>query len=208
MALASYDDLTALLPDLLTRTDATTALMEGWITLAEARIGRELRVDQMLTRATATLNAEFGTVPTDFAAPKSMRLSSGSKRLLQYLTIEQMTELQTATDGGGDTIAYTRVGGEFWFFPPPGAADDGVELIYYAKIPPLTSADPTNWLMTAYPDLYIRGTMVEAALYYEDQELLGTYSQLFTDSIRAIEAASQRDAMAANINPTPSAFPV
>lgn len=207
MSLSTYSDLIAHIPDLLTRTDATTALIEDWIQLAEARVGRELRVDQMLSRATATLAAEFGTVPTDFAAPRSMRLSGGSRRLLQYLTIEQMTDLQTQ-DGGGETSAYTRVGGEFWFHPPPGPDDDGVELIYYAKIPALTAAAPTNWLLTAYPDLYVRGTMVEAALYFEDDTLLSTYSQLFADSIRAIAAAAKRDAMAANMNPSPSGFVV
>lgn len=207
MAISTYTDLIAHIPALLERQDATTALMEDWIQLAEARVGRELRVDQMLTRATATLNAEFGTVPTDFAAPRSMRLSGGTRRLLQYLTIEQMTDLQTRTDSG-ETTAYTRVGGEFWFHPPPAADDDGVELIYYAKIPALTSGAPTNWLLTEFPDLYVRGTMIEAALYFEDQELLGVYSQLFSESILAIKAAAKRDALAANMNPSPSGFVV
>ena len=201
MSLSTYAGLKTAIAGWLTRTDTDTYVAD-WITLAEARIGRELRVDQILARSASTLTAEFMAVPTNFLAPKSMRLTAGTKRLLQYLTTEQMAVWQSRL-GLGAVQAYSRIGSQFWFYPAP-TASDAVELIYYAAIPALSLTNATNWLLTSHPDAYLRATLLEAALFYEDNELVGTYSKLFSDSIGAISDAAKRDAFASNINPTAS----
>jgi hypothetical protein len=42
------------------------------------------------------------------------------------------------------------------------------KLNYYQKIPVLSGSNPTNWLLTAYPDLYLFGTLAEAELLAKD----------------------------------------
>lgn len=205
MSLTTYAGLQASVAALLTRTDTATYVAD-WITLAEARIGRELRVDQMLARSTASLSSEFMAVPTDFLAAKSMRLTSGTKALLQFMTTEQLT-LAQETPGCTPVKAYARIGGQFWFYPAP-TSGVAVELIYWAAIPALSNANTSNWLLLSAPDAYLRATMMEAALFYEDDTLLGNYAQLFTDSIGAIKAAAVRDGMASNLNTSPSSFTV
>lgn len=205
MSLTTYAGLQAAIGPLIGRTD-TSAYVADWIALAEARIGRELRVDQMLARETATLSAEFGTVPTDFLAPKIMRLTTGCKALLRYLTVDQMATLQqTVTDG--PVSAYARLRNEFWFYPPPSGADQA-ELIYYAAIPALSATNATNWLLTSHPDVYLRASMLEAALFYEDADLAQAYSPLFSDAIGAVKDAAKRDAFAASITMSPSGMVV
>lgn len=210
MSLSTYAGLIARIGDDLERDD-TAALAPDWIVLAEARFNRELRVHQMLKRGTATLNAEFGTQPLDFAGPMSMRLTSGSKRLLQFKTPEQMANY-VAQRPSGETDSYGIVGDEFWFSPVPvlnaDLTGENVELIYYGKIPPLSPTNTTNWLLTAYPDVYLRGALVEAALYYRDPDRLSTQQALFTDAVQRVEAAAKKDMLSANLNPSPSGFVV
>jgi hypothetical protein len=205
MSLTTYAGLQAAIASWFGRSDTAT-LAPDFIALAEARIGRELRVDQMLKRETATITGEFGTVPTDFLAPLSMRLTTGCKPLLRFLTSTQMAALQQ-TGVGGPVQAYSRINGEFWFYPVPGGADQA-ELIYYAAIPALSSANPSNWLLASHPDVYLRGAMLEAALFYEDDDLIPTYSQLFEDAIGAVMDANRRDAQASNLSMTPSGMVV
>jgi hypothetical protein len=205
MTLATYAGLQASIGPLIGRADTGTYVAD-WIALAEARIGRELRVDQMLARETATLSAEFGTVPTDFLAPKVMRLTTGCKSLLRYLTVDQMATLQQA-QASGPVQAYARLRNEFWFYPPPSGSDQA-ELIYYAAIPALSSTNATNWLLTSHPDVYLRATMLEAALFYEDDALAQVYSPLFSDAISEVQGAAKRDALASSLSMSPSGLVV
>lgn len=201
MSIATYSDLQTAISSWLERSDATSYAAD-WITLAEARINRVLRVNRMLTRASATISDEFSAAPSDFAAPLSMRRKTSPYDQLEFLTPEQMANLKTTLPSGNLT-AYALVGTEFWFSPTPSDAED-VELIYYAKVPALSTASPTNWLLTAYPDLYLRGALLEAALFYEDDVEQQKYEGLFRAALEAIYAANLRDQQAATLSPTPS----
>lgn len=199
MALTTYSGLVAAVPDWLTRSDATESLIQQWIALTEARIGRELRVSAMLQRDTATISDEFSSVPTDFLAPHAMRLTGSPYTLLTYRTPVQLAELRWSQPSGNLTD-YARVGNEFWYSPAPSDGQQ-VELTYYAQIPALTSTNTTNWLLTSHPDAYLYGVGLEAGYYFEDQELIGRYGPRFTDAIEAIRSADRRDSLAANIAP-------
>lgn len=201
MSIATYSDLQAAISAWLERSDAATYAAD-WIALAEARINRVLRVNRMLTRASATISDEFSVAPSDFAAPLSMRRKTSPYDQLQFLTPDQMSALR-ATLPSGHLAAYALVGTEFWFAPTPSDAED-VELIYYAKIPALSTTSPTNWLLTAYPDLYLRGALLEAALFYEDDTEQQKYEALFGDALGAIYAAALRDQQASSLTPKPT----
>lgn len=65
MALTTYTALKASVADWLNRTDLTAAIPD-FISLAEAQMERTLRTRQMIVRANASFNAEYGTTPADF----------------------------------------------------------------------------------------------------------------------------------------------
>lgn len=199
MSLTTYAGLVAAVPDWITRTDATEALIQQWIALTEARVGRELRVGRMLQRDTATIADEFSAVPTDFLAPHSLRISGSPYTLLTFRTPAQLADLR-ATQPSGNLTDYALVGQEFWYSPIQ-ATGQAVELIYYAQVPALTSTATTNWLSLNHPDVYLWGACMEAAMYFEDGEMLATYAQRFTDAVEAVRIADRRDAYAVNMAP-------
>jgi len=69
MALTTYTELKASIADWLNRSDLTAAIPD-FISLAEAQMERTLRTRQMIVRANASFNAEYGATPNDFLEVK------------------------------------------------------------------------------------------------------------------------------------------
>jgi hypothetical protein len=202
MALTSYSGLQTAIASWLERSD-TGSYVADWITLAEARINRTLRTERMLRRSSATISDEFSAAPSDFAAPLMMRRKTSPYQRLDFLLPEQMS-VERSLLPSGVLKSYALVGTEFWFAPTPTAAED-VELVYYAAIPALSDGNTTNWLLSAHPDVYLRGALLEAALFYEDDEEAAKYEARFRASLADVMAADMRDRLAVNLTPKPSA---
>lgn len=207
MALNSYSALITAVGDWLERGD-TDALVPDWITLAEAHMNRRLRVNRMITRnATFSVDAEFESVPTDFLAPRSARLTTGDKRLLQFYTPEQMADYKWANDQSGTLWAYAVVGSQFEFAPVPNDTY-AVALTYYAKIPALTVSNTSNWVLANHPDAYLHGCLMYAGIYYQDDTLKNDNATAFSAAMDRIEAEDRTSQFAANPTPTPSQYAV
>jgi hypothetical protein len=75
MALSTYAQLQTSIGDWLNRSDLT-ATIPDFISLAEAQIERTLRTRQMIVRANASFDSQYGAVPADFLETKSLKLTS------------------------------------------------------------------------------------------------------------------------------------
>ena len=75
MALTTYTELKTSIGDWLNRSDLTSVIPD-FISLAEAQIERTLRTRQMIVRANASFDAQYGAVPSDFLETKSLKLTS------------------------------------------------------------------------------------------------------------------------------------
>ena len=195
MSLATFGDLKAAIAAWITRPSSTDADLADWIALCEARLNRELRVSRMLARETTTAADEFIAVPPDFLAARWLRLTGPPYTRLGYRSPEQMAA-RIAEQPCGPPDSYSRVGGEFWLSPAPADPVE-LELLYYAQIPALADASPSNWVLGDFPDAYLHGAVLEAALYFEDTELADRHSGLFAAALEAIRSSDARDAIAA-----------
>jgi hypothetical protein len=180
MAIGTFAELQTALANLTDRSDLTARWPEC-IALCEAQMNRDLRVRQMLVRADAEITDEYSTVPTDFIGVRTFTLDG---RSLTFIDQADIVDLDTAA---GRPIAYSIVGGEIRYYPPP-AGSYTAQLTYWARIPSLSVANPTNWLLTAYPDAYLYGSLVHAAIYLRDGELGSAGGQGYQAAIRAIRA--------------------
>lgn len=204
MSLTTYAGLLAAVGDWLERSDTST-LVPDWIALAEAEMNKGLRVNAMITRATATISDGFSVVPTDFLAPRSAKLYATPFTLLKFLTQEQMADFK-ADLPTGDLVYYTLVGTEFEYGPTPSASSV-VSLTYYQKIPALTSLATSNWVLASHPGAYLHGCLKHAGVYYRDNDLAQTHAQLFDAQLDAIRQTSRGD-LAFNLTPIPSSYAI
>jgi hypothetical protein len=198
MALDTFAGLKATIADYLNRDDLTNVI-PSFITLAEAKFNRKLRVRQMVKRATATLDTQYFAFPSDFLQAKEFQLNTNPITYLQYVTQNQgdygSSNNYIAT---GKPQFYTIIGTQIEVIPTPDTGYTG-ELTYYGKITPLSDSNTSNWLLAYAPDLYLYGALLEATPYLKDDDRLAVWSNLYTNSLGDIEVADQR----ASVSSTP-----
>lgn len=185
MAFANYTDLQASIASWMNRGDLASKIPD-FIQLAEARIARDLRVRKML--ATVTLATTAGgsvALPDGFLDFKSMTLNGSP---LEYMTPEQM-----AYQYGTLSMLpsnYTIDGANVVFGPAPDGAYS-VPARYYKRIAPL-SVEPTNWLLTEAPNLYLHGALIEGYIFIKNTKEVGEQGALFQATVDALHLADAR----------------
>jgi hypothetical protein len=193
MALTTYAELKTSVGDWLNRTDLAAAISD-FVSLAEAQIERQLRTRQMIVRANATFAAaaEYGTVPDDFLETKSIKLDTNPITYLSFQTIDAMDQLSNTTYlSSGKPLYFSVVGSQFRLLPIPDG-EYTAELVYYAKLAKLSNTNTTNWLLTQAPDVYLYGSLLQAAPYLQDDARITVWSSLYQAGLDQLQIADDR----------------
>jgi hypothetical protein len=192
MALSTYSELKSSVGDWLNRTDLTSAIPD-FISLAEAQIERKLRTRQMIVRANATISTEYGLVPSDFLEVKSLKLQTNPVTPLQFETIDALDSLQSQYPSASKPRFFSIVGSQIRTIPVPDS-DYTAELTYYAKLTKLSSTVDSNWLLTAAPDVYLYGALLQAAPYLKDDARISVWATMYTSAMEDLQVADDRGA--------------
>lgn len=190
MALANYSDLRNAVAGWLHRDDLAASIPD-FIALAEARLNRELRVRQQLTSATlATVAAtQAVALPTDWRHFHRVRLVAPD-RPLTMLPGADFAALYRLSDTGAPRN-YTIEGASLLLGPVPDAVYN-IEAVYYAAIPALSDAEPTNWLLTDWPSLYLYAALAEAAPFSGADARRAMWESMYAADLAAATAADRR----------------
>jgi hypothetical protein len=193
MALTTYTELKTSIGDWLNRSDLTTAIPD-FISLAEAQIERTLRTRQMIVRANASFDAQYGAVPSDFLETKSLKLTSTNPQTpLQFLSIDALDNEAANYTASGKPKFFGVVGGQFRIVPTPDS-NYTTELTYYAKLTKLSSSVASNWLLASSPDIYLYGALLQAAPYLQDDARIQTWATLYERALNDLQTADDRGA--------------
>lgn len=174
MPLATYTDLKTSIADWLNRDDLAGAI-PTFITLAEAKINRELRIGAMESIISANL-----TVGGSLSLPSAyvqMRRIVVNNNVLTQLSPEQLRErYESATRG--EPKYYAIIGTNVHFGPVPDSTYS-YELVIYSRFTALSASNETNWLTTNAPDLLLYGALVEAAPYIQEDDRVPMWQAMF-----------------------------
>lgn len=202
MAIATYSDLITAVTEWLSRSGDTTliARIPDWITLAEAKFNRELRLIQMEKRATVSVNIssaepEFISLPSDFHTMRRLRVSSVTgKPPLQFMTGSQADVYRSQSGNvNGQPVFFTMLDTEIELLPTPDM-NYTLEMVYRRTIPALTASNTTNFLLTLAPDLYLYGTLLESAPYIQQDERIQTWALGVTTALDGLTRLSRDQA--------------
>lgn len=163
------------------------------ILLAESRFNRTLRARQMEKRGTFSITGEYVTMPNDFLEFRAGYINTSPRKTLQYLSPQEQDGMTSGYNGtiyDSSPVYFSVVGDSFRFTPAPSSATDAV-ITYYAAIPPL-SLNATNWLLTAYPDAYLYGAIVQGSGYIQDDPRVPGIKALYDEVITQIMYATSR----------------
>lgn len=190
MALATYTNLLAAAATWLARSDLTSSIPD-FVTLAQARINRQVRVQAMETKsASFSITGEYVAVPTDFLEAKHFYITSVSPRQsLKYLDEESMTDEYSTSD---QPKYFGVVGSNFRFAPVPNATYTAT-LIYYAKPATLVaSTQETNSLFPTHADLFLYATLLEAAPFLADDSRIMVWKGGYDEALANINGQAKR----------------
>lgn len=187
MSLSNRTELLEAMADWLNRVGSpeVAARAPDFITLCEARLNRDpnFLVRQMVKRATANLSEGYLTLPSDFrqAMQVQVNVPNGKPRPLHYVNRDQADEYNADTTLKAP-VYFTITGSELEVVPYTEAELE-VELAYYAKVPALTEAAPTNWLLAEWPDIYLYGSLIHSAPYLRDDERVGVWTTAYGTAV-------------------------
>lgn len=191
MAITNYTDLQSAIADFLNRDDLA-ATIPTFISLAEADINRTVRHWRMEKRSTAELDTQYSAIPADFLEVIRFYITSNDTRPLELISQAELLDRKYRNlDTSGKPAYYAITAGEIEVYPVPDGTYD-VELYYYARTPALSVSEPTNWLLTYFPDAYLYSALVHSAPYLQEDSRIQTWAALQQNAINAINAESEK----------------
>ena len=196
MALGTFTELKDALADWLDRSDLMDRIPD-FITLAEARLNRDVRIRPMEVRSSmeTTAGQRYFNLPGGYLQMRNMQINSNPITPLEYITPEMLDRLY-GSDTTGKPKAYTLIGDEIQLAPIPDS-DYTVEMAFYEKFTALgdgTSGTVTsNWLTTNAPDVLLYGALLEAEPFIKNDERIALWLNAYNGAVKKIQDADARD---------------
>jgi hypothetical protein len=189
MSFATYSDLKTSIAGYLARSDLTNQIPD-FITFAENRLRRELRVRQMLKSVTtATVSGDATVeVPSDFLQIRDFVVLTNPIQPLSYSSPSTLSNDPRASEVGVPK-SYTILANEFLMAPPP----DGVytlRLLYYYAPAYLSSSNTSNVFLNVAPDALLYAALLEAEPYLMNDGRVNTWGSMYD---RAISSLTKSD---------------
>lgn len=189
MAFDTYTDLQAEIASWLNRADLA-ANITSFIRLAEAHFDTVLRIRDQVEAVTVASVDGTAPLPADLAEIITLFDATRGKRLeyvppADALAAEQMGATQQATG------FYTVVGNSIRLVPRlEGNAT--LSLAYYARVPKLGAAQPSNWLLERAPHLYLYGSLVHSAPFLKDDARVAVWADFYQRGLDDLRLDNER----------------
>ena len=185
MSLSTYSDLQTSIANYLARSDLTS-IIPDFITLAENRLRRELRIRQMLKSVTTSTVSGDATVevPSDFLEVRDFVVQTNPLTPLSYSSPSSLSNDPRASQVGVPK-SYTILANDFLLSPVP----DGVytaRLLYYAAPAYLSGANTSNVFLNVAPDGLLYGALVEAEPYLMNDARINTWGSMYDRAISSL----------------------
>ena len=192
MAISNYTELQTAVANWLDRDDLTDRIPE-FISLAEARFNRVLRLRSMETKQTASTVAGQRNLalPTNYIQMRNFQVNSSPLTTLSYVTPEIYDRVWGGSTSGTPKF-YTILANEVSFGPIPGSVME-VEMLFYKKFDNLSVSTTTNWLITNAPDIYLYGSMLEAEPFIMNDERVPLWAQALQQGISDLQEQDNKD---------------
>lgn len=183
MSLSTYAGLRVAIANVLKRSDLVADIPD-LITLAEAQMNQRLDLRQQDTTTTIATVAGTATVtlPSGVIAIRALQITSPTPYVtLDYVTPEYLREMY-ASAGQSRPEVYTTYGLTAVLAPIP----DGIYTLtatYKSTITALSDSNTTNFVLTAYPDVYLYGALANAGPYINDPARVSVWQASFERAI-------------------------
>ena len=193
MAIGTFAQLKTATANWLDRSDLTDRIPE-FISLAEARFHRVLRIRDMETVSTA-ISTAAGTreydLPTGFVQMKEFHLTTDPLTPLAYITPEMMSRIQAGSSKSKPQV-FTIIADKVRLGPNPDAVYT-TSMLYYKAFTALSDSATTNDMLTNNPDVYLYGTLLEAEPFIMNDQRVPLWATAFKQALDDIQSQDNKD---------------
>ena len=193
MAIGTFAELKTAAANWLDRSDLTDRIPE-FISLAEARFNRVLRIRDMETVSTA-ISTVAGTreydLPTGFVQMKEFHLTTDPLTPLSYITPEMMSRTQAGSSKSKPQV-FTIIADKVRLGPNPDAVYT-TSMLYYKSFTALSDSATTNDMLTNNPDVYLYGTLLEAEPFIMNDARVPLWLAAFEKAVSDIQNQDNKD---------------
>jgi Sec7-like guanine-nucleotide exchange factor len=187
----TYDELKTNIANFLNRSDLTSQL-DFFIDATEAEFNRRLRVKDMIKRATATADAQYISLPTDWLEAINVQIDSNEFTPLFQQSIESLDVYRKSINNvGNQPVYYALVDNTIELAPTPDTSYT-LQLTYYGTIDALSSSNTTNFISTGYPDAYLYGALKHASIYLMEDDRVALFTQQFEKALEEMRMEQEK----------------
>ena len=190
MAITNYSGLKTSVANYLGRSDLT-AQIPDFITLAEYRLQRNLRIRQMLKTATASTTGGDNTVglPSDFLELRDIYIDARPRFTLSYLSPSAFSRDARAAESGRPNF-YTLRAAEFELAPIPDS-NYSLVMLYFAKPEVLSDSNASNVFLANAPDALLYGALLEAEPYLYNDNRIAIWSNFYNSALESLNVSDE-----------------
>lgn len=192
MALSTFTELSAAIANWLNRTDLTNEIVD-FITLAETKIYRNVRVRAMEKSLSVVIGSGVAVMPSDYLELKHAYIDGSPVQTLERTLLDTVFTKYPTRSSTGKPIFIADNVDNFEFGPYPDSAYT-LKGTYYAKLTALSAANETNWLITDNPDLILFAALIESVSFTGDTQRLTEWAAKYetAEATANLQAKIQR----------------
>lgn len=191
-----YPSLNLVVGEWLGRSDLVNAIPD-FIRNVEVLCNRDLRTWPQLAivQAAVPQGTNFLELPGDFEQAYDVKFVGTPYVSMQNFPPNTLDGAIVNDQGTPANFlipkGFTFAAGYLEFYPPP-AANNTLELWYYATIPALDDYLINNWLIARFPDIYLYGALSEAAPYLNNDDRLQTWATRFGSAFASANGSTKK----------------
>lgn len=192
MSITNYSELQTDAASWIARSDLTSSVPD-FITLFESWANRKIRTRQMMVTQSTTPSSGQFDLPSDYLAWKRVTDVGSIRTELEYvdpsyLAIRYPDSPASApvcftVDSSTSATSVVKI---------MGTSSTLIDFEYFQKITALSTANTSNWLLTAHPDIYLAGTLVEANMFCKDYETAAIWKGRRDEQLDEISKLDQK----------------
>lgn len=197
MAITSYSELKTAVANWLA-DDTLTSYIPDFITIAEARIYRELKIRQMETALSSAIASGVIAVPSGYTGLKFAYVNGSPVKPLERVSLEAVYERYPTRSADGKPSVIAREGSNFIFGPYPDSTYT-IKGVYYKKLDVLSDSNTSNWLITDAPDLILFASLVEAKAFIMDDPRIVLWEGRYINARDMLEKQDRDEDMSGSV---------
>jgi len=190
-AVQTYDSLVNDISTYLERTDtATLEKIPQFIMLAEQIIAADLKFlgNLNVVQSNMVANEDVLDKPARWRKTVSMNITVDGKRqpvlLRDYEYLREYWPDPTQTD---TPLYYSDYDYTHWLVAPTPDTNYTFEVLYYQRVPPLSSANQTNWFTEYAPQAMLYGSLLQAMPFLKNDERVQLWQAMYQQAIEMLK---------------------